>query len=82
MNKTEFIKKLSSATGLTENQSEIVNGIFESNFFLSKKNSNKIIDEISHKIKIDKSKATEVYNSAYDLIGNSIVDKLKHPFGS
>jgi len=43
LNKTEFIKTLSCKTGLSIKDTEIINKILEDNFFVSKKNKDKII---------------------------------------
>ncbi len=82
MNKTSFIAELANRTELTVEQAALINEIFENHFFLHKKNESKIINEISETLSIDGGKAKEIYNIAYDLIGNALVDKLKHPFGS
>lgn len=81
MNKTTFIEELKNKTGLTGEQAAAVNEIFESNFFLKKKNSDKIISQISEKLSLDNDRAKEIYDATCDLIGNQIVGKLKHPFG-
>ncbi|MBR1390227.1 MAG: hypothetical protein IJ567_02050 [Lachnospiraceae bacterium] len=81
MNKTAFIEELKNKTGLTEEQAAAVNEIFESNFFLKKKNTDKIISQISEKLSFDNDKAKEIYDAAYDLIKNEIAGKIKHPFG-
>lgn len=46
MNKEEFIENLSEQTGLTKEESLIVNNILENNFFISKRYKDKIISEI------------------------------------
>lgn len=46
MNKEEFIENLSEQTGLTKEESLIVNNILENIFFISKRYKDKIISEI------------------------------------
>lgn len=46
MNKEEFIENLSEQTGLTKEESLIVNNILENNSFISKRYKDKIISEI------------------------------------
>lgn len=63
MNKKEFIKELSLRTGYTEEQCIIINDILEKNFFISKKNKDKIISEIVLKLKGNIGVATSIYET-------------------
>ena len=82
MTKTTFINELANRTGITQEQASTVNKIFESNFIFKKNNSQKIIAEIGEKLGFDEAKSKEIYDEGYDFIGDSIVNKIKHPFGS
>lgn len=81
MNKTSFISELTKQTGLPTEKAAMVNEILESNFIFKKKNTDKIVGEISEKLGLEKDRAKEIFDAAYNLIGNQIVSKLKHPFG-
>ncbi len=82
MTKKTFISELANRTGITNEQAATVNDIFESNFVFKKKNSEKIIAQIGEKLGFDEAKSKEIYDEGYDFIGDSIVNKIKHPFGS
>lgn len=80
MNKTEFLNELSKQTNLTEKEALLVNDILEKNFFISKKNKDKIISELVIKLDISLNKATEIYNISKKIVSKEIMNKLKHPF--
>lgn len=82
LNKTEFIKTLSCKTGLSIKDTEIINKILEDNFFVSKKNKDKIASEISKKLDIKIKDATNIYEAAKSLLNEEIKRKCKHPFKS
>ena len=80
MNKQGFIKELSKRLSYNENECTIINNILEDNFFISKKNKDKIISEIVLKLDIDIDEATRIYEIAIKIINEQIKDKLRHPF--
>lgn len=80
MNKTKFLNELSKQINLTEKEALLVNDILEKNFFISKKNKDKIISELVIKLDISLNKATEIYNISKKIVSNEIMNKLKHPF--
>lgn len=80
MNKKEFLNELSKQTNLTEKEAILVNDILEKNFFISKKNQDKIISELVIKLDISLNKATEIYNISKKIVSNEIMNKLKQPF--
>ncbi len=82
MNKTEFIKQLSNNLSYSEDKCAIINDILESNFFISKKSKNKIIDDFVEKLKIDNKEASYIYEVSTKIVNDEIKYKLKHPFGS
>lgn len=82
MNKKEFIKELSLRTGYTEEQCIIINDILEKNFFISKKNKDKIISEIVLKLEVNIEVATSIYETARKILNDGIIYSLKHSFRS
>lgn len=80
MNKTEFINELSKITGCTQEECVIINEVLESQFFISKKNKDKIIADLISRLSFDENKADEIYNASMQIITNNVKDKLKHPF--
>lgn len=82
MNKKEFVMELSRELNYSEDKCTIINDVLESNFFISKKNRDKIIGELSTKLDIDNEEATNIYDKAVNIINTEIKNKLKHPFKS
>lgn len=82
MNKTEFINELSNDLSYSKEQCTIINEIFENNFFLSKKNKDRIIEQLTQELNITYEDAINIYNTARIIIQNQIKDKFKHPFKS
>lgn len=80
MNKTEFIRALSIKTGLSIEEAKLANKILEDNFFISSKNKDKIISEIVIKININIVEATNIYESAKNILNEEIKNQIKHPF--
>ncbi len=80
MNKKEFLNELCKQTDLNESKAISVNDILEKNFFISKKNKDKIISELVIKLNISLDKATEIYNICKKIVSNEIMNKLKQPF--
>lgn len=80
MNKKEVIKKLGEVTNLSEEKCIIINDILEEHFIIGKKNKEKIISDISEKLKTTREESENIYESAMSIIGSGIKDKLKHPF--
>lgn len=81
MNKKEVIKKLGEVTNLSEEKCIIINDILEDHFIIGKKNKEKIISDISEKLKTTREESENIYELAMSIIGSGIKDKLKHPFG-
>lgn len=82
MNKKEFIKALSVKANLSIEKASIVNDILENNFFISKKNRDKIISEIVIELDIKIDEASNIYDIAKDILNEEIKNKLRHPFSS
>lgn len=82
MNKEKFIKELENVTGLDNEKCIIINDILESNFFVGKKNKEKIVSDVMEKLEITREEAEKIYESAMAILSSGIKDKLKHPFGS
>lgn len=82
MNKTGFIKALEKELSYSKEQCLLINEVLENNFFLSKKNKNKIIEEFIQKLDIDEEEATSLYETTMEIVKNEIKNKLKKPFKS
>ena len=82
MNKSEFIKELSKQIGYNEERCKKINDIIEDTFLIGKKNKEKMIASFIEKLGIDENEANQIYESAMQIIGNGVKDKLKHPFKS
>ncbi len=80
MNKKAFLNGLSCQADLNESEAILVNDILEKNFFISKKNKDKIISELVIKLDISQDRAIVIYGISKNIISNEIRDKLKHPF--
>ncbi|MCX4366131.1 MAG: hypothetical protein OSJ70_10230 [Bacilli bacterium] len=82
MNKKEFILKLAQELNYDENSCLIINEILESNFFISKKSKNKIIDELVGRLDVEIKEAKKIYDTAIKIINNELKYKFRHPFKS
>ncbi len=80
MNKNGFISELSIQLSYSKEKCIIINDILESNFFISKKNKDKIIDEFMQKLKLSNEEAIKIYDIAVKIIKVEVKNKLKHPF--
>ena len=82
MNKNDFINELSKITNYKESDCIIINDILEQNFFISKKNKDKIISEMVLQLNVNIDEATNINNVSKIIINNQIKGKIKHPFGN
>lgn len=82
MNKSEFIKELSKQTGYDEERCKKINDVIEDTFLIGKKNKEKMIASFIEKLGIDENEANKIYESAMQIIGSGVKDKLRHPFKS
>ena len=80
MNKTDFVKTLSKELGFSLDKTTIINDILGDNFLVGKKNKNKIIKELSSRLKIDEKQASKIYDKAMEIIGKEIKNKIKDHF--
>lgn len=80
MNKTEFIKQLASNLSYSEDKCILINDILESNFFISKKSKDKIINELLSKLNVSEEEADNIYNVSCQLLAEEVKNSLKHPF--
>jgi len=80
MNKSEFIKKLSHELSYTIDECTIINDILESNFFISKKSKDKIINDLIQKLSITEREAKNIYDTSISIVKDEIKNKMKHPF--
>lgn len=82
MRKHDFIEELSKVTGITIEEATTVNDIIENHSLIGKKSKAAAVTEIAQALNIDETKADEISNSAYDIIGSAMKNKILHPFGS
>lgn len=82
MNKKKFIELLQDRTKLSNKECETINNILESNFIFSKKNKEKIVNDLQNELNIEKEKAENIYDISMHIISVALKDKLKHPFRS
>jgi len=80
VNKAEFIKALTERLPNHEDTCVIIADVLENNFFISKKNRDKIIEEFILKLDAEKDEAEKIYNTAIEIIKDELKYKLKHPF--
>lgn len=80
MNKKGFIKELSNQTGYDEEKCILINDIIEKYFIFSKKNKEKIIEDLKTTAELDEDSSENVYDIAIKIINKEMKDKLKHPF--
>ena len=80
MNAEDFIKELTSQTGLTQEKGVAANEIFESTFLAGNKNKELIISQLTQKLGVDESQADMIYNAAIDLLASGVLDKVKNIF--
>jgi nucleoid DNA-binding protein len=82
MNKTKFIEELSNKTGISKDICEEINKILESTFLIGKNNKDKILNTIKEKFNFDDEKVNKIYDTAMDILGSNLLDKIKNPFKS
>lgn len=82
LNKNEFVSELSTRLSYSKEKCIMINEILENNFFISKKNKDKIIDEFIEKLDINNEEAMSIYDTAIKIVKKEVKNKLKHPFKS
>ena len=80
MNKTGLINELSKQLSYSKEKCLMINDILESNFFISKRNKDKIVDEFIQKLKVSSEEAMKIYDTAVKIIKDEVKNKLKNPF--
>ncbi len=80
MNKKKFIEKLETELGYNHDKCILINDILEENFIISKKNKEKIIEDLKEKLNIDDNEADNIYNISVSIITTALKNKIKHPF--
>lgn len=80
MNKNGFIKELSKQTGYDEEKCILINDIIENHYIFSKKNKDKIVQDLQVNVNLSEDDAENVYDIVIKIINGQIKDKLKHPF--
>ena len=76
MNKHEFINKLSKELNYTEEKCIIINDVLENNFFISKKNKDKIISELVLKLEVSLEDANKIYETCVKIITEQIKNNV------
>ncbi len=82
MNKKAFIDALAKEAKLSIEDATLVNEILEENFFISKKNKDKIVSKIVIALNMTLEEASNIYDIAKEILKTEISQKLKHPFRS
>ncbi len=82
LNKLDFINVLSNKLHYSKDRCIVINEILENNFFISKKNKDKIIEELIQQLGINYKEAIDIYDIAIKIIKDEVKEKLKHPFKS
>lgn len=80
MNKAGFIKKLSEKLECNEERARAIDDIIEDTFIVGKKNKEKMVADFEEKLDVSEEEAEKIYETAMEIIGSSIKDKLKNPF--
>lgn len=57
-----------------------INNIVENTFIFGKENKDKMISKFMEKLKVDEKEANVIYKTVMDIIGDAIINKVKHPF--
>lgn len=81
MNKTEFINELAKRTKFSEKDCIQINDVLEKHFFISKKNTKIILNELMSTLNIDYDRSLFIYETARNIIKEELKNKLRHPFG-
>ncbi len=77
MNKTGFINEISKQLSYSKEKCIMINDILENNFFISKRNKDKIVDEFMQKLKASSEEAIKIYDTAVKIIKDEVKNKLK-----
>ena len=80
MNKKGFILKLREKLNYDEEKCIKINEILEDTFLIGKKSKEKMIERFIEEINVDEEEANNIYETAMNIIGSGIKDKIKHPF--
>ncbi len=80
MNKSEFLKKFSEVSNYDMDTCKKINEVIEDNSFIGKKNKEKLVGDLIEKLNFSKEEAEKIYETALDIIGKEIKEKIKHPF--
>ena len=80
MNKEKFIDRLKEELNYSLDKCIIINDILESNFFISKKSKDKIIDEFINKLEVNNDEANRIYDISIKIVKEELKNKIKHPF--
>lgn len=77
MNEADFIQEIMKQANLNEDQGNMVNEIFQSNFVSGDKGQDFIVDLIAEKLGVDKAQAEQIYTIAMGLLATGVLSKIK-----
>jgi hypothetical protein len=81
MNKEDFISELIGKTGLTPEQGNAANDVFEGTFLAGNDNKDLIVSQLVEKVGVDQGKAEMIYTVGVGLLSSSgVIDKIKGIF--
>jgi hypothetical protein len=81
MNKEDFIGELISKTGLTQEQGNAANDVFESTFLAGNESKDLIVGQLVERVGVDKSQAEMIYTVGIGLLSSGgVMDKVKGIF--
>ena len=81
MNKEDFIGELISKTGLTQEQGNAANDVFEGTFLAGNDNKDLIVSQLVERVGVDQSQAEMIYTVGIGLLSSSgVMDKVKGLF--
>ena len=80
MNKSGFIEKLGKETGYSEEKCMVINSIMEDTFIIGKSGKEKLVARFADVLGLNKEEAEKLYETVMGIVGDSLKNKLKHPF--
>ena len=82
MNKSDFLKELSSKTGYGIEECNLINSVLEDTMIIGKKNKEKMIERFEKELNLNNNESNKLYEIVMNIISNEIKNKFKRPFKS
>ena len=82
MNKSDFLKELSSKTGYGIEECNLRNSVVEDTMIIGKKNKEKMIERFEKELNLNNNESNKLYEIVMNIISNEIKNKFKRPFKS